>query len=74
MAMDVTHYNGSLYLTMIDCGSSRFGIWHKLKSEEAKQVTVVLDEIFRERGPVSELLLDNSPCFWSRWLKEMCKK
>ena len=72
--MDVTHFDRGLYLTMIDCGSSRFAIWQKLKFEEAKQVAVVLDDIFCERGPVSELLLDNNPCFRSRWLKEVCEK
>jgi len=38
MAMDVTHFNRALYLTMIDCSPSRFAIWRKLKLEEAKQV------------------------------------
>ena len=72
--MDVTHFNRAPYLTMIECGPSRFAIWLKLKSEEAKQVALVLDEIFHVRGPVSELLLDNSPCFRSQWIKEVCEK
>ena len=33
----------------------------KIEIREAKQVAVVLDEIFRERGPVSELLLVFGP-------------
>jgi len=45
MAMDMTHYNRSL----IDCSPSRFAIWRKLKSEEAKQMAAVLDEIFQKK-------------------------
>ncbi|XP_065654532.1 uncharacterized protein LOC136081163 [Hydra vulgaris] len=38
VACDVTHYKGSPYLTMIDCGPSRFAIWRKLPREDTKNV------------------------------------
>ena len=74
LAMDVTHYNGSLYLTMVDCGPSRFAIWRKLNAEEAKTVALIFDEVFRERGPVNEILLDNSLCFRSNSIKSVAEK
>ncbi|XP_065662765.1 uncharacterized protein LOC136085391 [Hydra vulgaris] len=38
IACDVTHYKGSPYLTMIDCGPSRFAIWRKLPREGTRNV------------------------------------
>ena len=46
----------------------------KLKAADAKGVALILDEIFRERGSVIELLLDNSVCFRYNCIKEIAKK
>ena len=31
LAMDLTHHNGENFLTIIDCGPSRFAIWRPLR-------------------------------------------
>ena len=59
VACDVTHHEGKNYLTMIDCGPSRFAIWKMIEDESISQVGKCFEEIFRERGPPDELLLDN---------------
>ena len=71
LAVDVTHYRQLPYLTMVDCGPSRIAIWRELRAETAANVAEILDGIFLERGPVDELLLDNSTVFRSAVLKEM---
>ena len=74
LAVDVTHYRGKAYLTMVDCGPSRFAVWRQLSSERAVEVVRVLEEIFRERGPVVELLMDNGASFRSQLLVDLCKR
>lgn len=74
LAVDVTHYRGLPYLSMVDCGPSRFAIWRALKSEDARSIVVELDNVFVERGPVDELLLDNSAAFRSQFMTEMAAK
>ena len=44
LAIDVTHFGGVLFLTLIDCGPSRFAIWRKLAREDANSITTNLDE------------------------------
>lgn len=39
VAMDVTHYRGRHYLTLIDCGPSRFAIWRELGRQSAEEVS-----------------------------------
>ena len=63
LAVDVTHFEREKYLTMVDCGPSRFAIWRRITSEEASVICSELQQIFRERGPPTELLLDNSATF-----------
>ena len=72
IAADITHYKGASYLTVIDCGPSRYAIWRKLKNESASAVSEQLDHIFSERGSPVELLSDNGPCF--RALKSLLEK
>ena len=74
VACDVTHHEGKNYLTMIDCGPSRFAIWKMIEDESISQVGKCFEEIFRERGPPDELLLDNSKTFRSQYLSNLCKK
>ena len=71
MAIDVTHYRQIPYLTMIDCGPSRFAIWKKIRGETSREIFDVLNEVFLERGPVEEVLMDNSATFHSSLLKEL---
>ena len=66
VAIDVTHFQGRLYLTMVDCGPSRFAIWRQLRYESAAYIIAELSSVFYERGPPAELLADNATVFHSR--------
>ncbi|XP_067937046.1 uncharacterized protein [Watersipora subatra] len=72
LATDMTHHNGIPYLTVIDCGPSRYAIWRKLRNETLSAVSEQLEHIFTERGSPAELLSDNGPCF--RALTQMLRK
>lgn len=63
LAADFTHVNNQLFLSLIDCGPSRFSIWRRLTSRGSQEVAEMFDEIFSERGPPRELLLDNDTTF-----------
>ena len=66
LAIDITHYQSKDYLTVIDCGPSRFCVWRLLRRPDAENVTEQLQRIFCERGAPSELLCDNDTVFRSR--------
>lgn len=74
IAIDVTHYRQIPYLSVVDCGPGRFAIWRKLKREDAQEIAAELENIFLERGPVDELLLDNSTAFRSQCLGDMLSR
>ena len=71
LAIDVTHYRGVPYLSIVDCGPSRFAIWRELKRETARCVYVELQQIFRERGPVDEVVMDNARSFKAHELVQL---
>ncbi|XP_065650640.1 uncharacterized protein LOC136078767 [Hydra vulgaris] len=60
-ACDVTHYKGSPYLTMIDCGPSWFAIWRMLPCEDTKNV-------------VSHNVVNNVAVFKSSEFSNICEK
>lgn len=66
LAIDITHYEGRSYLTLIDCGPSRFSLWRLLRRPDADTVVGHLEDMFRERGAPLELLGDNDTVFRSR--------
>ena len=74
LAIDVTHYRNVPYLSMVDCGPSRYAIWRELPNETAEVVVKVLDTVFFEHGPVDELLMDNSTVFRSQKLRDLLDK
>ena len=74
LAVDTTHFGNRCYMTVVDCGPSRFAIWRKVRSENAEDITAVLEELFRERGPVAEVLCDNSAAFRSHKLATLCRQ
>lgn len=74
LAADVTHYGNERYLTMVDCGPSRFAIWRRINTESAGEITALFEQVFRERGPPSELLLDNSATFRSQQMDDLCSR
>ena len=74
LACDVTHHGGKLYLSVIDCGPSRFMIWKLINNESAISINKELECIFREHGPPEELLMDNGASFRSAQLLALCDK
>ena len=74
LAIDTTHFGNRCYMTVVDCGPSRYAIWRKVRSENAEDVATVLEELFRERGPVAEVLCDNSTAFRSQRLAALCRQ
>ena len=70
IAIDVTHYKAVPYLSIVDCGPGRYAIWRELRRETAQSIIEELAEIFRERGPVSEVLMDNATVFRSGMCQE----
>ena len=74
VAIDVTHYHNVPYLTLVDCGPGRFAIWRELKSEMAHHIAEELNQIFLERGPVGEVLLDNGPAFRSEQFQSFLRR
>lgn len=73
IAIDVTHYRGVPYLSVVDCGPGRYALWRELKRESAQCILLQLQQIFMERGPVDEILMDNATAFRSRELNELFK-
>ena len=59
---------------MVDCGPGRFAIWKQIRGETAEVISTVLEEVFLERGPVTEVLIENGRAFRSATLKEMLDK
>ena len=74
LAIDTTHYGGELYLTLIDCGPSRYTVWRRVSSESATVIAAVLQDVFIEFGPPMELLLDNSATFRSEEVQRLFRK
>lgn len=66
LGMDVTHYEGSHFLSLTDCGPTRFTVWRPLARQDALSVVRQLKSIFCERGAPVEILTDNAPTFCSR--------
>lgn len=74
LALDVTKYRGQSYLTIIDSGPCRYAMWRKIRSENADDIATAINDVFLERGPVEELLLDNSAAFRSSMLAALCDR
>ena len=66
LAIDITHFKAQVYLTVVDCGPSRFSLWRALRRMDAASVLERLEQIFYERGAPAELLADNDTAFRSR--------
>ena len=62
LGMDVTHYGSQHFLTLIDCGPTRFAIWRPLVRQDSSSE---LESIFYEREPPEEILTDNDTAFCS---------
>ena len=73
LALDVTHHCCQKYLTIVDCGPSRFAIWRNIQNESEGHVVSVLRQIFSQFGPPIEILCDNAKSFRSNLMQEFCK-
>ncbi|KFD46672.1 hypothetical protein M513_12440 [Trichuris suis] len=65
VGVDLTHCGKELYLTLIDCGPSRFCIWRRLSERSSTEIARHLESVFYERGAPEELLTDNDTAFRS---------
>jgi ribonuclease HI len=74
IGMDITHYSGSHFLTLIDHGPSRFSMWRRLASQDTSSVIRELEAIFYERGAPIELVVDNDTAFRSERFKMFARK
>ena len=74
VAVDVTHHQGREYLSLIDCGPSRFSVWRPLRRADATEITGHLEQLFLERGAPSEILADNATVFRSRQMASLAAR
>ncbi|KAF0290455.1 hypothetical protein FJT64_001207 [Amphibalanus amphitrite] len=66
ISIDVTHHRGQNYLTVIDCGPSRFCVWRSLRRANANEIVGHLEQLCLERGAPEEILTDNDTVFRGR--------
>ena len=66
LVMDITHYSTHHFLTLTDCGPSRFFIWKQLAKQDSVSVIHQLEAVFFEHGPPHEILTDNDTAFSSK--------
>ena len=69
LGVDVTHHRGQSFLSVVDCGPSRYGIWRQLRRSDAAEITGHLEAVFLEYGAPGELLLDNATEFRSHRMR-----
>ncbi|KAF2354244.1 Integrase catalytic core [Trinorchestia longiramus] len=74
LAIDVMHYRGRPYLSMVDCSPGRFAVWRELRRENTECIITELINIFLERGPVDKSLMGNSTVFRSQMLANMLQE
>lgn len=70
LVMDITHYRGSHFLTLIDCGLSQFAIWRPLCQQDSTSVIHQLESIFYEQSSPDEILTDNDTAFTCKSFKK----
>ena len=70
LPMDITHYGTEKFLSLIDCGPSKYVLWWQLSSSYGSGAIVrILRLIFCKRGAPSEILMDNEPTFKTEEMK-----
>lgn len=74
VAMDITHYKGAHFLTLIDCGPTLFTIWRRLHQQDAASMISLLKALFCKRGLLAEILMDNDTTFHSSLFKNFLNK
>ena len=71
--MNVTHHNGENFLTIINCGPSRFAIWWPLHRQDAHTDIWQLENVFLERSLLMEILTNNNTAFISKDFREFVR-
>ena len=74
LACDVTHVGNEKYVTMVDCGPSRYAVWQRVGHEDETEVAACLQKVFAWYGAPRELLMDNGRAFRSGKVKALCDK
>ena len=74
LAIDITHHVGRDYLSIIDCGPSRFCVWRQLRRADSDTVVKELEQVFFERGAPVEVLLDNDTVFRGRQFSAFARR
>ncbi len=70
LAINVNHYRGTQYLTMVDCEPSGFVIWREMITVTEYDFAKILNGIFLERSLV-EVSMNNRIVFRSETMREM---
>ena len=74
LACDITHYGGRKFLTLIDCGPSRYTVWKWIKTEHAEEVADAVQDVIRSHGSPRTILVDNGASFRADAFRVMCEK
>uniref|UniRef100_A0A5S6QGD7 Integrase catalytic domain-containing protein n=1 Tax=Trichuris muris TaxID=70415 RepID=A0A5S6QGD7_TRIMR len=74
IGVDITHCGSKSYLTVVDCGPSRFAVWRPLRFQTSTDVVEQLERVFYERGAPEEVLLDNDTAFRSRMFTDFAAR
>lgn len=74
IAIDVTHFGDKIYLSIVDCGPSRYATWSNIPNESMESILRELQKVMRELGPPLEIIVDNYPSFTSVKFKDVMSK
>ena len=74
LACDVTHVGQEKFVTIVDCGPSRFAVWQRVNHEDETEVVACLRKVFEWYSAPKELLMDNGRAFRSKKVEELCNK
>ena len=74
LACDVTHVGQEKYVTIVDCGPSRFAVWQRVNHEDDTEVVACIRKVFEWYGAPKELLMDNGRALRSKKVEDLCEK
>ena len=68
--MDITHYGPDKFLSLINCGPSKYALWRELSiSYGSVAIVRTLRLIYCEGGAPSEILTDNEQTFKTKEIR-----
>ena len=74
LSCDMTHVGNEKFVTIVDCGPSRFAVWQRVNHESETEVVECLRKVFDLYSAPRELLMDNGMVFRSKGVEELCRK